>query len=148
MSAGRLCVRTVHLASPREKVREAARRMREAEVGTLVVVDERRRPVGIVTDRDLVLRCVAEGRDPGATEVAAVMTAPALCVAESTPIEEALRRMMRIPARRLVVTDDAGELVGILSLDDVVELLVEEAETIGRLLRRRPAEPRSSARLA
>ena len=137
MSAGRICVRTVHVALPEESVREAARRMREADVGTLIVVDDKRNPVGVVTDRDVTLRCVAEDRDPDATQVAAVMTAPVLCVSESTPIEEALRRMAGIAARRLAVTDDSGHLAGILSLDDVMELLVEEADAIGRLLQRR-----------
>jgi CBS domain-containing protein len=137
MSAGKICVRTVHVASPDESVREAARRMREADVGTLIVVDDKRNPMGIVTDRDVALRCVAEDRDPDATRVASVMTAPVLCVSESTPIEEALRRMAGIAARRLAVTDQAGQLVGILSLDDVMELLVEEVEAIGRLLERR-----------
>jgi CBS domain-containing protein len=138
MSAGRICVRTVHVASAKESVREAARRMRDAGVGTLIVLDDERRPIGVVTDRDVVLRCVAETRDPEATSVATVMSAPVLCVGESTPIEEALRRMAGIPARRLPVTDDAGRLVGLLALDDVLDLLVEEAEVIGRLLRGRP----------
>ena len=111
--------------------------MREADVGTLVVVDDARKPVGMVTDRDLALRCLAADRDPDATEVAAVMTAPVLCVSESTPIEEALRRMAGVGTRRMAVTDDEGHLAGILALDDVMELLVEEAEAIGRLLQRR-----------
>ena len=138
MSAGRICVRTVQVASPQESVRDAARRMREADVGTLIVVDAERRPLGVVTDRDVVLRCVAEGRDPDATAVAAVMTGPAACVGEATAIEEALRRMAAASARRLVVTDDEGRLAGILALDDVLDLLIEESEAIGRLLRRRP----------
>ena len=65
------------------------------------------------------------------------MTAPAVCIPESTPIEDALSRMVGIPARRLVVTDADGRLAGILALDDVAELLAEEAERIGRLLARR-----------
>jgi CBS domain-containing protein len=138
VSVGRICVRTVHVASAQESVREAARRMREADVGALVVVDGERRPVGVVTDRDVVLRCVAEGRDPDATPLASVMTAPVACVAESTAIEEALRRMAGASARRLAVTDAEGRLAGILALDDVLDLLVEESEAIGRLLRRPP----------
>jgi len=130
-------VREVRVASPDESVREAARRMQKADVGTLVVVDGERRPLGVLTDRDVALRCVAEGRDPERTPVAALMTAPATCVRESTPIEDALARMVAIRARRLAVTDDAGRLVGILALDDVVELLAEEAGQIGRLLARR-----------
>jgi CBS domain-containing protein len=87
----------------------------------------------------VALRCVAEGLDAEATQVAAVMTAPAVSVHESTPIGEALGRVAGVAARRLVVTDDEGRLVGTVALDGVLELLVEEAEVIGRLLRRRHA---------
>jgi CBS domain-containing protein len=144
MSAGRICIRSVDLADPAESVAEAARRMRERGVGTLLVLDDQRRPLGILTDRDVVLRCVAEGRDPGATPVSAVMTSPVACVRESTPIEDALRRMASVRTRRLAVTDDDGRLAGILSLDDAVELLTEEVEAVGRLLRGREAHPRSA----
>jgi len=137
MTAGRVCVRSVHVANPGESVRIAARRMQEADVGTLIVVDNKRNPIGVVTDRDVALRCVAADRDPDTTPISEVMTAPVLCVSESTPIEDALRRMAGISARRLGVTDSEGHLVGILALEDVVDLLVEEAETIGRLLQRR-----------
>jgi CBS domain-containing protein len=111
--------------------------MRGADVGTLIVVDDERRPIGVVTDRDVVLRCVAEGRDPDATPLSGVMTTPVACVGESTAIEEALQRMAGVPARRLAVNDAEGRLAGILALDDVLDLLIEESEAIGRLLRRR-----------
>ena len=137
MTVGSICVRSVHVAAPNDSVRVAARRMRDADVGALIVVDDKQNPMGVVTDRDVALRCVAEDHDPDDTPVSSVMTGPMLCVSESTPIEEALRRMAGISARRLGVTDSKGQLAGILALDDVVELLVEEAETIGRLLQRR-----------
>jgi CBS domain-containing protein len=138
MSSGRLCVRRVVFAEARESAREAALRMTREEVGTLVVLDEARRPVGMLTDRDLVLRCLAPGRDPEATPIAELMSAPVSSVGEATPIEDALERMRMLRVRRLPVVDAQGALVGILALDDVLELLVEEAESIGRLLRRRP----------
>jgi CBS domain-containing protein len=134
MSVGALCVRVVQVASPEEPVRAVAKRMAAADVGTVVVVGPERRPLGVLTDRDVALRCVAEGRDPETTSVAALMSAPALCVHESTPIESALARMAGSKARRLVVIDDAEKLVGILALDDVLELLAEEAASVGRLL--------------
>jgi CBS domain-containing protein len=127
-------VRTVQIAAPEEPVRGVARRMREADVGSVVVLDAERRPVGILTDRDVALRCVAEGRDPDATRVAEVMSAPVVCVRESTPIEQALGQMVGAAARRLAAVDDGGRLAGILALDDVLELLAEEASAIGRLL--------------
>jgi CBS domain-containing protein len=140
MTVGRICVRQVLVAAPDESVREAARRMQKADVGALVVVDSEQRPLGVLTDRDVALRCVADGRDPERTTISALMTAPAVCVQETTPIEDALSRMLAIPARRLVVTDDAGLLVGILALDDVAELLAEESGQIGRLLARRRSQ--------
>ena len=75
--------------------------------------------------------------DPAATAVSSVMTAPPTCIHESTPIESALAHMAGAHVRRLVVVDDDKRLVGILALDDVLELLAEEAATIGRLLGRR-----------
>jgi len=137
MSVGRLCTRTVSIGSAGESVAAAARRMAEHGVGTLVVLDAERRPDGLLTDRDVVLRVVARGLDPEATPIGAAMTRPVTAVHESTPIEDGLARMAAAGARRLVVTDDHGRLVGLVALDDVLELLAEEAGSIGRLLRRR-----------
>lgn len=141
MSVGRICIREVHTAEAGESVREAAERMREAGVGCLVVV-EGRRPVGVLTDRDVALRCVATGRDPGSARVGEVMTAPVLCVHETTPIETGIQLMSRVPMRRVVVTDGEDHLVGILSLDDVLDLLLEEVEAVARLVRgQQPRRP-------
>jgi CBS domain-containing protein len=135
MSAGRLCSRVVATASPDETIGAAARRMAEYDVGTIVVLEgDRHRAVGILTDRDIAIRGVARKVDPEATPVSALMTAPVQSIGEHTPIEQALSRMAIAGARRLVVTDEADRVVGILSLDDVLDLLVQETGTIGRLL--------------
>lgn len=136
MSVGRICTRSVSVASGSETVASAARRMAEREIGTLVVLDEGERPVGVLTDRDVTLRVVAVGRDPAATRIEEVMSKPAVCVDETAPIESGLAHMAGAGTRRLVVTRADGRLAGVLSLDDVLELLVEEAQAIGRLLRR------------
>ena len=120
MSVGRICVREVDLTDSGEPVQVAARRMHDRNVGTLVVCDRSKRPVGMLTDRDLALRVVAESRDPGRTTVADVMTQNPQCVQEDTPIETALRLMRAMPCRRLPVVDDKGHLVGIFSLDDML----------------------------
>jgi CBS domain-containing protein len=140
MSVGRICLRSVDLADASESVVGAARRMGERGVGTLVVVDQSGRPVGIVTDRDLCLRVLAEGRDVAATRVADVMTATPRTVSEETPIEAALSLMKAGGFRRVPVVDASGALVGILSLDDVLALLAEEFALIGKLIER--AAPR------
>lgn len=136
MSAGRICNRSVVVASPEESAREGARRMAKHNVGTLVVVDSENRPIGILTDRDITVRCVAADLDPDASLIADVMTAPVETVREATAIEDALAMMAGTAARRMPVVDEDDLLVGILALDDVLELLIEETETIGRLLSR------------
>jgi CBS domain-containing protein len=134
MSIGRICQREVDLAEASESVRDAARRLRHRGVGSLVVVDAERRPVGIVTDRDLVLRVLAEGKDIDETTVREVMTTEVESVEDATPIETALALMRSGTVRRLPVVDRDGRLTGLVSVDDILLLLVEEFWEIGRLL--------------
>jgi CBS domain-containing protein len=137
MSAGRICVRSVFVGTRDESVADAARRMADNDVGTLVIVDGERRPVGVLTDRDIVVKCVARKLDPGTTPLSSVMTAPMVCVSKDTPIEAALSRMASVHVRRLAVTDREDRLVGLLAMDDVLELLIEETELIGRIVQKR-----------
>lgn len=119
-----------------ETAQAAAGRMRDHGVGTLVVVDADRRPTALVTDRDLALRVVAEGRDPNRVAVGEVASAPAATVPEEASIESALGTMRAHRVRRLPVVGTDGRLVGILALDDVLDLLAEEFGVIGGLLAR------------
>lgn len=135
MSVGRIATRVVATASPRESVLDIARRMEEHNVGSVVIVDEASKPVGIITDRDIVVRAAARDLDLDKTPVSMVMTREVRTVDESTPIEQALATMGAKGSRRLVVTGSESKLVGLLSLDDVIELLAEEAESVGALLR-------------
>lgn len=137
MSVGKICVRAVHTAEAGETLRAAGARMRDHAVGCLVVVDRKGLPAGIVTDRDLMLRCVAEDDSPDAVSVAQAMSTPVVSVHESTPIEDALAQMVSAGVRRLPVVDSSGKLVGILALDDVLDLLSEEVTSVGRLLAHR-----------
>ncbi|HSM62131.1 MAG TPA: CBS domain-containing protein [Longimicrobiales bacterium] len=139
MSTGKICTRDVYTGRPGESVREAAERMADHGVGTLVILGEDDLPVGIVTDRDIVVRCVAEDLDPQWTTVSEVMSTPPNTVREDTPIEEALQKMASARVRRAIVVDPLGGLVGLLSLDDALDLLAEEAQTIGKLIRAQSA---------
>jgi len=136
MSAGRICSRVVVTALPDELVRAAARRLAEQDVGTLIVLKNEgsQEAIGIVTDRDIAIRSVAGSLDPDRTPVSAIMTKPVRVIDEEMPIEHAILRMAEAGARRLVVTGKKGELVGVLSLDDVIGLLTDEVAPIGRLL--------------
>ncbi len=135
MSVGRVCRREVHVASLGESVRAVAQRMRENNVGTVVALDERGRPAGILTDRDLALRVLAEDKDPKMTPVLEVMTVVPRSIGEATSIEDALALMRTEKCRRLPVVAKDGKLVGVITLDDILELLSEEFGTIGGLLR-------------
>lgn len=130
-----LCTRKVEVASPRDLVSDAARRMAERGVGTLVVVDELRRPLGIVTDRDLVKRCLARPGDPHRTALAAVMSGPVVWVREDASLESALEEMARLRIRRLAVVDAKDRLAGLFSLDDALCCQLEGDSPIGRAVR-------------
>lgn len=134
MTVGRFCAREVDLAARDETVQAAAQRMHARKVGTLVVVNHENQPIGIVTDRDLTVKVLAEGNDGTQITVGDVMTVCPRTVTEQTSLEDALISMRATPCRRLPVTDVAGKLVGLLSLDDVLELFAEEFYTISRLI--------------
>ncbi|MFN8544237.1 MAG: CBS domain-containing protein [Candidatus Binatia bacterium] len=136
MSVGRICIREVDTASPQENVLDVARRMRDRQVGTVVIVDDQGRPMGLLSDRDVTVRIVAAGRDAIRTPVEEAMTPMPTVVLEDTPIEAALGHMRTGRMRRLPVVNGAGKLLGIVTLDDVIGLLVEEFALIGGLLRR------------
>lgn len=134
MSCGSLCCREVDLADADESISTVAHRMRDRAVGSLLVNDEAGRPIGILTDRDIVIRVLACGRDPETTTVQEAMTQDPRTVHEDMPIHWALSRMRAWAIRRLPIIDNAGVLVGILSLDDILDLLSEELALIGQLV--------------
>lgn len=136
MSVGRIATRVVATASPSESVLDVARRMAESNVGCVVVVDGNQEAVGIVTDRDIVTRAVAKELDAPETPISVIMSRDVHSVDESTPIEQAVATMSGAGTRRLVVTGPEAKLVGILSVDDVMQLLAEETDSIGKLLKK------------
>ncbi|MGZ5228204.1 MAG: CBS domain-containing protein, partial [Burkholderiales bacterium] len=96
---------------------------------------ENRCAIGIVTDRDLVVQAVAAGADPKETTVAEVMTSQLARVYESADVHRALDTMARYGIRRLAVTADNGEIVGVLSFDDIVDGLAIEMSDLARIVR-------------
>jgi CBS domain-containing protein len=143
MSVGRICTREVDIATATESVWQAAERMHQRSVGALVVLNDRKEPIGILTDRDLVVRVMTQSLDPHTTQIAEVMTRSPETIVEDAAIETALTRMRRGAFRRLPVVDTRGRFVGLVALDDVLMLLAEELAEVGRLLRRET--PRAAA---
>lgn len=145
MTAGRICTREVDLVDENESVQVAAGRMNSRNVGTLIVLDEENHPIGVITDRDLALRVVGKGRDAIETTVTEVMTRFPCHISEETSIEAALTEMRSGGFRRLPVVDQHGKLVGVLTLDDILELLCEEFTEIGKIIQKE--SPSSLAQL-
>jgi len=136
MTVATICTRLPETTSPETTILEAARQMNEQEVGTLVVTDREGHPEGFLTDRDIVVRCVAEELSPESTKVREVMTRDVHTVPDDLALEAALETMADREVRRLVVVNGAGRVCGIVSLDDFLGELAATAEEIGRLLRR------------
>ena len=135
MAVRDLCRREVDTARYDESALDAARRMRDKQVGTLVVVDGER-PVGILTDRDLTVRILAAGLDPNKTRVSEVMTPSPTTVTEETEIAAAVGHMRAGRFRRLPVVGPDGHLRGIIALDDVIGVVATELAEVGPLLLR------------
>ena len=129
MNAGERCNRQVVTATRETTISGAARLMRDRHVGSLIVIeniDNRLDPVGILTDRDIVIEVLAEDVDPDAVTVGDVMTTAVLKVCEHDSIFEIAQRMRARGVRRVPVVSKQGELVGVLAQDDILALLGEE----------------------
>ena len=97
----------------------AARLMLEEDVGEIPVIDGDLRPIGVITDRDIVVRCVATGGDPQSATIEEFMTAPAQTVREDATLEECAQLMARHRIRRVPVVDAAGAICGIVAQADL-----------------------------
>ena len=127
---------------PSESLQAAARRMKDLGVGALVVSDDER-VLGIVTDRDIVVRSTAEGASPAEADVRSAMTPQAIECREDDELEGAAMRMERGAVRRLVVLDASGRLVGMLSVDDIA---LRSPELAGEIVEHVRAPERPAAR--
>ena len=116
---------TVEPATP---IVEVARVMRDADVGPVPVV-EGDRLVGLITDRDIVVRVVADGNDPSSTTVGEIMSTDLVTVDPDQPLDEALRLMAAHQVRRLPVTEEDGRPVGIVAQADIARELGDDRAT-------------------
>jgi len=120
------CARETH-------AKEAAELMRQRHVGDLVIVDTldgNRIPVGVITDRDLVVEVMAQGLDPCKTRVGAIAKKPIVLASEDEAVSQAIERMRTHGIRRLPVVDDEGAIVGIVTFDDLLSAIVGEADAL------------------
>ena len=139
MPVGEYCNRDVAIAYPDTEVREAAKLMRKHHVGDLVVVDpvgDENIPVGVITDRDIVIEVIAEDLDLDEVTVGDIMSVDLVTARERDDLWDTLNRMRIQGIRRLPVVNDSGGLEGILTADDVLELFAEGLMDIVSLVQR------------
>jgi signal-transduction protein with cAMP-binding, CBS, and nucleotidyltransferase domain len=114
-------------------VLRVARLMKERNAGVAVVVDDKRRPIGVVTDRDVTIRIVAEGRSPE-TPVDEIMSHPVYAVSENSLVFDTLRAMARHHVHRLPVIDTEKRIVGVVNISDALMLLTAEQANVAEVL--------------
>jgi CBS domain-containing protein len=149
MPIGEVCVREVLVAQKSTTVQEAAQLMRHHHVGNLVVVhapNGHRVPSGIVTDRDIVISVVATKLDPAVFTLGDLVTEELVTVREDQGILECIQKMRTKGIRRMPVVDAEGDLVGIVTVDDLIQLLGEEMSELGKLISREQAKETRSRR--
>lgn len=138
MPISELCNREVVIVQANDTVLAAAKLMRQHHVGDVLVVEERggkRVPIGIVTDRDLVVEIMAVHLEPEVITVSDIMAPDLVTIKENAGLFEAVQYMHVKGVRRLPVVDDAGGLIGILTLDDLLELLADEMAALAKLVK-------------
>lgn len=139
MTVGLFCNRTVVICFESDSVLEAARRMRDFDVGSIVVVQDTdgiRVPIGILTDRDIVLNLASSASFTAATRVGDVMTRGVVTATEDEELEDGLKRMRAFGVRRMPVVDAQGGLEGLVTFDDLLALFSEELADMTRVLAR------------
>jgi len=150
MTVGDVCKREVLITQPGASVLEAATLMKAHHVGDLVVVhgsDSRRQPVGIITDRDIALALVDWPHRLAQLAVSDVMSANLIAAREYENLYDALKKMRSYGVRRLPVISATGELAGIVTFDDLVELLSEELSDLASLIAREGERERQGPRV-
>ena len=141
MDVGDLCRCRAVTIGPEADLVDAARLMRECHVGFLVV-SEGAAPLGVITDRDIVLEAVAGDVDPHQVTVGDAMTGEPVTLTADTSLEEALETLRLAGIRRAPVVDDGGRIVGVLSIDDVLDHIALQLDAVAGSLRHEQAVER------
>lgn len=146
MSLNKLLERDLICCPPEATVAEAARLMDEHNVGAIVVVDASRFLAGILTDRDIVVRCIGKGTNCEEAKVAEIMTTKIASVKTTDGIFDVVRTMKENAVRRVPVLDESGVVVGLLSFGDIFHLLGTEFRDLAAIVE--PESPKIVAKQA
>jgi CBS domain-containing protein len=140
MPIERLLRRPLKTLPPDATCQEAAALMRDENVGAIVVAEENR-PLGVVTDRDLVVRVVAPGEDAARLRVRDVMTGEPIFVSGDRSLEQAIAAMRDLAIRRVPIVDAEGRLRGLVSMDDLLVLLADQFSNLAHTIRKEIQPP-------
>lgn len=147
MAIGEICNREVVFVNRDVTIHAACKLMRHYHVGSLVVVDEdggKRVPVGILTDRDIVIEIDAMDLDPKVITAGDIMSQELVIVPESQGVLETIEVMRVKGVRRMPIVDAENRLVGIVTIDDLLEVLAEELTDIARIVSREQSHERQA----
>lgn len=138
MNMGEVCNREVVIIEKQASIIDAAKLMRDYHVGDVVVVEkeDKTRPVGILTDRDIVVELINYGTDLNSVNVGDVMSYELLTVTQDQSVMDTVKAMRTKGVRRVPVVDNKGSLIGIFTLDDVISLIAEQQVDLAALVAR------------
>ena len=144
MIIGELCNRDVVIIEPNESIDTAAQLMRRHHTGDLIVVDNQknRKPVGIVTDRDLVIEVLAVSLDYSKLSVGDIMSDQLATASELESLTDVLQRMSDKGVRRMPVVNELGRIEGIFTLDDFIDVLSDQTRLAASLIRNEQVKER------
>jgi CBS domain-containing protein len=142
MSIEELLNRNVETLPPSATCVDAARLMRSRNVGSVVVANDKE-PVGVLTDRDLAVRVVAESRDPAKVQLDEVMSPYPIFLSVRRSLDEAIETMRDLGVRRLPVVNENGHLAGIISMDDILARIARQVGQLGEAVQREIQAPSS-----
>lgn len=137
MQLSTFCMLDVACCSPRTTVLEAAHLMRRKHTGDLVVIDDDEQkpsPLGIITDRDVVVEVLGKGLDPAITTVGSVIHTPVVVAEEGEDSSHVMERMRVHGVRRIPVVGAGGKLVGIVTVDDMLKRLASDAALLTQIV--------------
>ena len=144
-----LCTPDVVSCTPDSSALHAARLMRQRHVGDVVVVEDGETdamPIGVVTDRDIVVEVLGRELDPARVTLRQIMRTPAVIATTTEDVSQAVERMKAHGVRRIPVVDESSKLAGILSLDDLLKRLAAEAATLAEVVTREQDRERRTRR--
>ncbi len=138
LNVGHIASRIVVVAERETPILRVAQLMRDNHIGAVIIIEgepPRNRPIGVITDRDLVVEVLALELDYRVFTAGDIMTSNPTTVCETDAVFDAFERMQRSAVRRLPVVDAEGRLVGIVAFDDLVELLAQEMGNLAQTVR-------------